>query len=318
MPTPGPWEQPADVLRGAARAVVGGANRPQSTSIISRDSTGYASLIGGGSFVVSEEDPTVAELDTELNKSVHLGVNTWSGVETLLLPWPATISRAPVPPTPAELAQPNVVGYEYEGGPGALSTLLQPVAMSYYLPAGDLLIFENPAMDPLTVLRTSVIELVPTDYTTSPTIYGGDQIHAANWMSAGTLATRTLIAVNDSGTVAAPVEPQLPFAGGAASWTVDTSAGSPAYAIVLDQLWVGPDLSPDFTGSPTYQEGLASGGEFAMQAYVHPPRYRLLYDYVPQRQFPRDDGLAISTARSYPRPTSRQFGQRRGPQATYW
>lgn len=32
----------------------------------------------------------------------------------------------------------------------------------------------------------------------------------------------------------------------------------------------------------------------------------------PQRQFPRDDGLGISTLRSWPPPTTKQFGQRRG------
>lgn len=37
----------------------------------------------------------------------------------------------------------------------------------------------------------------------------------------------------------------------------------------------------------------------------------------PQRQYPRDDGLGISTHRSWPPPTSKQYSQRRGPTATY-
>lgn len=48
------------------------------------------------------------------------------------------------------------------------------------------------------------------------------------------------------------------------------------------------------------------------------PRYRWVYAFPPaQRQFPRDDGLAASTRRSWPQPTSTQFGQRRGTSATY-
>lgn len=317
MPTPGPWIQPADVVRAASRSIFGGDDRPMSTSIISRSATGWASLVGGGTFIVAEEDPTVAEINTTLSKAVHLGVNTWSGSETLLLPWPGTISLAPVPPTPAELAQPHVVGYEYEGGPGALSVLLQPVAMSYYLPAGDVLFDSNPPIDPLTVIRTAVFELLAGDYTTTATVLGGPQIHAAAWLSTVDLDARTLIAVDDMGTAGAPGSPQLPFLGGAASWSVDTSGGTPAYAIVLEQLWTGPDLAPDFNGDPLYSVRLLTTGEFAMEAAVHPPRYRLLYDYVPQRQYPRDDGLAISTKRTYPQPTSLQFSLRRGPAGTY-
>lgn len=49
-----------------------------------------------------------------------------------------------------------------------------------------------------------------------------------------------------------------------------------------------------------------------------PPRWRFLYAIPPaQRQFPRDDGLGISTHRSWPPPTSTQYSQRRGPNATY-
>jgi len=54
----------------------------------------------------------------------------------------------------------------------------------------------------------------------------------------------------------------------------------------------------------------------AMWTY-RPPRYRLLYDIrPPQRQYPRDDGLGISTRRSWPPPTTKQYGQRRGPVGT--
>lgn len=55
-----------------------------------------------------------------------------------------------------------------------------------------------------------------------------------------------------------------------------------------------------------------------------PPRWRYLVPQYgplvppPQRQYPRDDGLAISTRRSWPPPTSKQYGSRRGPTATYW
>lgn len=48
------------------------------------------------------------------------------------------------------------------------------------------------------------------------------------------------------------------------------------------------------------------------------PRFRFLFDVAPpQRQFPRDDGLGISTHRSWPPPTSKQYGLRRGPISTY-
>lgn len=92
-----------------------------------------------------------------------------------------------------------------------------------------------------------------------------------------------------------------------------------------------PSSTTWFTDGDYWQAGakfiepfVPAGGDPTIRfAFKHrPPRYRLLYTTPqikpPQRQYPRDDGLAISTRRSWPPPTSKQYGSRRGPTATYW
>lgn len=101
------------------------------------------------------------------------------------------------------------------------------------------------------------------------------------------------------------------------------SAPYPGTGIEALQVVVGAAEQASHT-PPPFVTGHISGRAWKLVSQAtltftfQPPNYRWVYDIPPaQRQFPRDDGLGISTRRSWPPPTSKQYGQRRGPAATY-
>lgn len=310
MPAPGPWVQPDDVTRVAVGFVGfgGGDNhRPWTTSPVDAGSGSFAGLLTETSFVITEEDPTVARVAT----SYASGPPTWGATVTMIRFDPQFVSLAPVPPTSAELAAPHVVGYEYEGGSGALGTFASDdLTIETWLALGDYSF--TATFDPSNVIEYRVYEMTEgVDYSLTPMTVSGwnvNQVHALAYPNQARLAGRTIMATNHAGTEATNNYPQA--IGDGASFVGSVSAPS-TYAVVIYNLYSGVDFSVPSTLvllSPSFQ----------VSALVRPPRYRLLYDHVPPlRQFPRDDGLTgTSVARQRPsNPTSVQASPRQRPAA---
>jgi hypothetical protein len=93
-----------------------------------------------------------------------------------------------------------------------------------------------------------------------------------------------------------------------------------------EQFWARPLAGGAWTQLDVPLTGTGYSLNFSLQFTTGGPVFRFLEligndvdisGAIPQRQFPRDDGLGISARRSWPPPTSKQFGQRRGASATY-
>jgi hypothetical protein len=308
MTVPGPWIQPADVLRTANRTVFGGFNSPYTSSLVQAQAATFSALLSASMVVPPLDEVASPSTSTYLD---HETVSTVGGGVSLIRFEPQFVSLAAVPPSSADLAAPHVIGYEYEGGDEAQGVLVGPmIARSWLRVAGDWsFTFDTipPTGEPVAY---SVFEMIEgADYSLSPVVFGGStfqQVHALLYPNQGVLAGRTEIASNNTG--------NMPFEVGqnaltGVSWEVPSSL--PAYAFAAHNLvdgndMVGSDGSSDYSPSVDFS------------AWVRPPRYRLLYDQVPpQRQYPRDDGLGMSTKRSWPPSSSKQSGLRRGPVGTY-
>lgn len=89
-------------------------------------------------------------------------------------------------------------------------------------------------------------------------------------------------------------------------------------AVISTRSRTGDTLPVPPSGFAYEEDGLTSPSYFAADLLYTPPRYRMVFaEALPQRQFPRDDGLAASTRRTWPPRSSRQRGSRRGPDGTY-
>lgn len=311
MTAPGPWIQPPDVERFANRTAIGGANSPYTSSTAQAQASTFSGLLAATMGAPPNDEVASPNTSTDVDHESTVSV---SGSVTLVHFEPQFVSLAPVPPSAGELAAPHVVGYEYEGGPTAQGVLVGPMAAQSWMNQGTGDFTFNFGVTPPIgePVRYQVFQMIEgTDYTLSPVVLGGatfQQVHAVLYPNQGVLGGRTEVANNFAGNVPDEVT-QVPPADGV-SWTVPSSL--PAYAFVAHNLVDGNDIvGGDSLAAVSYDPHLT------FSAYVRPPRYRLLYDFVPQRQYPRDDGLAMSTKRSWPPPTSKQYGLRRGPVGTY-
>lgn len=313
MSTPGPWIQPPDVQRIANRNLFGGANRPWTTSVVSVDSSSsMGDMLSKSAFNTNEEDPTIAELFTSYDK----GPPFWTSFVTLVRFDPQFASKAAVPPSAGELAAPHVIGYEYEGGPTAQSVVLDPMTIRTYLGSGVEDGWQNAgplgSLDDSDIIEYRVYEAIEgVDYSLVPVVSGGttyQQIHTLGYPNQGVLGGRSVVVTNHAGTYGLHNTPQG-VAGGIDF--ADSGLAPRTYIVAAYNLYSGTDLvlpSTLISYDPSFQ----------VTVTLRPPRYRLLYDVVsPQRQYPRDDGLAMSTKRSWPPPTSRQFSLRKGPVGTF-
>jgi hypothetical protein len=122
-----------------------------------------------------------------------------------------------------------------------------------------------------------------------------------------------VVAIGDTGKIEIAVDGKLVIDHDAPVYG-SIAGDNPGY----DEGWyfaVAPGILSD--GESHFEEPDVPGCTYIVHFTYQPPRYRFLFDIAPpQRQHPRDDGLGISTRRSWPLPTTKQFGLRRGPTST--
>jgi hypothetical protein len=220
VPTPGPWVQPADVLRQAHRTAIAGANSPFTSSTAQASAATFSGVLAATLGGPPNDEVASPNTSTEL---VHAGVGSVGAAVTLVRFDPQFVPLLPVPPTPAELAAPHVVGYEYEGGSGALGVLVGPMIATSWLNGftGDWTFTFGtipPTGEPVAYKVFEMIE--GTDYSLSPVVLGGatfQAVHALLYPNQGVLAGRTEVASNNTGNM--PDEVDQTFLTGV-SWTV--------------------------------------------------------------------------------------------------
>jgi hypothetical protein len=302
MPTPGPWVQPADT--SVPLAPLWNLFR-DIAALDGLETNALQDAADGVGTSLVTPNPAVTNIDTDVlgydwwTGWVNPGVYQWVAAQTMAFWDVASVDPSvftPVPPTPAELAQPHVVGYEYESphgaslgsgrllghwrtvdaGGGNLTPAEGTVqGLAFLDPASNI----SPTSPPTNVWVVSSTLLGLTSQLSIPVALIDTDVYSAT-IAYGASPVATLVVPDEQLNLYQwSRDPQIP----------------PIQALVGVFGTVVAKLAADY----------------------RPPRYRLLYDYIPQRQFPRDDGLGISTKRSFPRPTSKQFSQRRGPAATY-
>lgn len=244
-----------------------------------------------------------------------------SDSDVLLSFWVIRFDDLYMPQTITFPIPPGIVGVEFEAVSGTIRTahldaVVRLQASTYEAQFG-LWVPQNHAAEAY-VLLPDAAQFVDTPFAEVPV---GPTGNTGNpWWSPPELAAMDVALVASTG--GAPTFTDL---------SLDLDTGRPTAAVVLaagmhyagstappNGLTVLADMwSPNWSVAPT---GLPQGyqpGPLLTYTY-QPPRFRWVFaEAPPQRQFPRDDGLAASTRRSWPARSSRQRGSRRGPDSTY-
>lgn len=272
-----------------------------------------ATEIGAGGFRAG------FSIDVSRSNFLSSTPNVWDLFDWASPSWAVFVA---LPDRPPVTLPPGAIGYELEDDgllqPDRLASVVMDLlfeATNFSDPSGaivstDVTIYRHPPAD-LAGAAPADVDAAVLPAPLDPALY-------AHHLPAATAATKPVAAVvSIDETTTGTLHATIPVSSD--DWN------NAEFALGAVSSWALSDTRPPLPAVPV--PGRETGNLWqwidcvsaVLSGVYQPRRYRFLYPAVtpPQRQFPRDDGLGISTRRSWPPPTSKQYGQRRGASATY-